>query len=172
TVLEEKIEENYEREQVKGKRIKILEQRAEDSENWAHHNNVQISGVPEGVEKGDIVAFLQDLLKNTLGVKAGNCAHRALRPRPAPEECPRQIIFKMLRWQDKEMIIRTAQEKKGVTWNNSRLFFNQDFSKDLQMRRMEYIPIKKDLFREGVKFILYYPTVLKEFSIEGNIMNY
>lgn len=47
-------------------RMKVLESRAEDSENRSRRNNLRVVGFPEGAEGQDTVAFTEHLLRTHL----------------------------------------------------------------------------------------------------------
>lgn len=75
--------------------------------------------------------------------------HRALRPRPATDKSPRQIILRLLRWNDKQVTIRAATAKE-LTWEGQRFSVYQDFSTDVQKKRAKFAEVKKKLHKPGL----------------------
>ncbi|KAL0147021.1 hypothetical protein M9458_057545 [Cirrhinus mrigala] len=113
-------------EEVLEEMIRLTEQfeaRLNDQEGRARRSNIRIYGVPEKAEanSSDFISFLEDLLKSTLDLNPPvdlqiERAHRALTPTPSAEAKPRSIIAKFLNYRTKELVIKTAWEKKVVEW--------------------------------------------------------
>uniref|UniRef100_H3APF8 L1 transposable element RRM domain-containing protein n=1 Tax=Latimeria chalumnae TaxID=7897 RepID=H3APF8_LATCH len=140
--------------------------RIDDLENRSRRNNIRIVGFPEGVEGGNPRKFLQAVIPELLGLDKEvpleiERAHRALGPRPAPSQRSRAFIIKLLRFPTRERILGAARVKGHVMWENQRISFFPDWSRDLQLKRQLFWEIRKILRDRKIKFGLFYPAVLK-----------
>ncbi|CAI5668460.1 unnamed protein product [Oreochromis niloticus] len=135
---------------------RALQEKVSDMEGRARRKNIRIYGVPENSEGSSVTTFVENLIKNQLGEDFGpDCAlgieHRTLGPKPPPNAPPRSIIVRFLRFSVKEEILRTAWNK-GVHIQNKWVYFDHDYSLEVQKRRREYIPVKKALKDSGIRF--------------------
>lgn len=134
-------------------------------ENRSCRNNVRLVGLKEGIEADNIYAVLDNILCYTLNRPSGQLApeidrvHRALRPMPNPDQPPRPIILRLLRWRDKQDIIKSATGKQ-LTWSGQRFSVYRDFSGEESRRSAQYNDVKKRLHKAGVHFGLVYPGSL------------
>ncbi|KAJ1166402.1 hypothetical protein NDU88_006806 [Pleurodeles waltl] len=77
-------------------RVQVLERRAEDAEGHSRRNNIQIVGMPEGVEGADAVAYLETWLRTIMNKRpltpffALERAHRVPTRRLEPGRPPDQ----------------------------------------------------------------------------------
>ncbi|XP_049901182.1 perforin-1-like [Epinephelus moara] len=94
-------------------------------ENRSRRNNLRLVGLKEGMEAGDIYGALDKILcyildrPNDQLAPEIDRAHRTPRPMPNPDQPPRPIILRLLRWRDKQDIIRAATRKQ-LTWGRQR----------------------------------------------------
>uniref|UniRef100_H2ZT97 L1 transposable element RRM domain-containing protein n=1 Tax=Latimeria chalumnae TaxID=7897 RepID=H2ZT97_LATCH len=140
--------------------------RLNDQENRARRNNVRILGFPEGVEQGSPTRFLGETLPALLKLPEGTDlsfeqAHRSLAPKPVPGQRPRPFIVKLLHFPVKELLLKAARELGKVEWEGHSILFFPDLSKALQDCRRLFLPVKKILHEENVKYGLFYPATLK-----------
>ncbi len=148
-----------------------LRDKLEDLENRSRRNNAQLVGVPEGKEAGDMVTFLQRLLKSVLGWDDAmdppeiERAHRAPAPRPNPGERPRTILIRFLRWADRELVLCAARSKSELRWEDEHIMIFLDFARATQLKRDKFRECKKALRAHSMKFALMYPATLR---IEDN----
>ncbi|XP_014339336.1 uncharacterized protein LOC106701876 [Latimeria chalumnae] len=106
----------------------------EDLKNHSRRNNIRIMDLPEGVEEGRPIDFLKKHLPVLLDLPEDESleierAHRSLAPRP--------IIMRLLKFRTRELLLRKAREKQSVSqflWDNHKLFFFQDLSKEVQLK--------------------------------------
>uniref|UniRef100_H3A1H1 L1 transposable element RRM domain-containing protein n=1 Tax=Latimeria chalumnae TaxID=7897 RepID=H3A1H1_LATCH len=131
------------------------------------HNNICLMGLPEGVENSRPIDFLKTL-PVLLDLPEGEdleieWAHRslALKPKPKPTQHPRPIIMRLLKFQTRELILQQAQEKQIITWENHRLAFFQDLSKEVQQKRKAFVDCKRNLRDHAVKYLMAYPATLR-----------
>ncbi|KAJ1099851.1 hypothetical protein NDU88_004946 [Pleurodeles waltl] len=87
-------------------RVQVLESHAEDGEGRSRRNNIQIVGMPEGVEGTDAVTYLETWLHAIMDEHsitpffALQRAHRGPTRRPDPGRPPRPIVAKLLHYRD------------------------------------------------------------------------
>ena len=149
---------------------KKMAEKIDALESYTRRNNIKIVGLPEGVEGEDPIIFFQDWIKNCLGVqRPGGIeierAHRALRPKPSANEKPRSVLIKFLRFQDREMVLksvgRNIREGKPIKYKGNKLLFYPDISNALLKRKKEFNKAKNILWKKGYKFTLLHPATLK-----------
>ena len=151
---------------------KHLVEKIEYLENKSRQNNIRIHQVKEGAEGGDIVTFLKTLISEKLEIPAAQldivAAHRSFQRKPAHSgAAPRSIIARFLTWDTRQRVLRAAWTKKVIRYEDSRIFFDQDYSSKIQKERSLYAPIRKELREKGVKSHIIYPSKLKVFGSEG-----
>ena len=101
------------------------------------HSNTRITGVTEGEEKEQEMGNLfEKIMKENFPnlVKEMDMqvqeAQRIPNKMDAKRPTPRHIIIKMSKVKDKERILRTAREKKLVTYRGVPIRLSADFSKE------------------------------------------
>ncbi|KAJ4932446.1 hypothetical protein JOQ06_010868 [Pogonophryne albipinna] len=85
---------------------------------------------------------------NNLGIAR---AHRALGPKPAETATPRSTVVRFLKYTSKEEMWRVAW-RNSITVDGNRVFFDHDYATGVMDKRKEYLPIKKVVKEEGVRF--------------------
>ncbi|RXN13811.1 putative transposase element L1Md-A101/L1Md-A102/L1Md-A2 [Labeo rohita] len=160
--------------------IRLTEQfeaRLNDQEGRARRSNIRIYGVPEKAEanSSDFISFLEDLLKSTLDLNSPadlqiERAHRALAPTPSAEAKPRSIIAKFLNYRTKELVIKTAWEKKVIEWKGNRIFCDHDYAPDVLWKRRKYQDAKRMLREHDIRFQTRFPARLRVFYTEGTVI--
>ena len=149
-----------------------LMEKVESLENYSRRNNIRVLNVREGCEGSDPITFFANWLPTVLGQEHFpepliiEQAHRALAPRPSAEERPRAVLIRLLKYQDREKILRTAaklsRENKGpIMYENTPVMFFPDLSANLVKRRKEFDQVKKELRSRDVQFALLYPATLR-----------
>lgn len=142
-------------------RLKISE--IEDRE---RRNNVRLVGLASNREGGDAIGFLQKMLPKwipSLGNKAIEIerAHRIYGSNPNTEKT---MIFKVLRYQDRQTILqgaRKATEKGPILDAGKTLRFFADYSAFTSQKRKVYVGIRKELQTRGIQSFLIYPATLR-----------
>lgn len=88
--------------------------------------------------------------------------HRSLRARPKDGEPPRPIGIYVHYFQTRNQILRKAGETSPLTYQGKRIFVFTEYTSSIAKRRAEFGTVKQELHSvRGVKFGLYYPTVLR-----------
>lgn len=109
--------------------------RCEDLQDRLRRNNLRIYWVPEGSEKGDMVGFVKDLLPPELDIKIERAHCSLVEFKPKNSSDPTSIIVRFLDAAVKDMIIKQARSQKEVLFQAEWIFFDHDFSPDLQRKR-------------------------------------
>ncbi len=105
-----------------------------DLQDRNRRSNLRLDGLPEGCEKDDPMGFLERLLPTQLPSLAGKeieveRAHRLYTSLSSDRAKPRVFIFKLLRYMDRELILRAARLHAPVkTSDGAMLSFYPDFS--------------------------------------------
>ncbi|CAL9704508.1 unnamed protein product [Knipowitschia caucasica] len=143
-----------------------LTSRCEDLQNRLRRNNLRIYQVPEGSEKRDMMSFIQDLIRQVLNKPDMELkierAHRALVPKPRDNEAPpRSIIVRFLDFTVKEHVLRLAWGQKKTFLEGKLIYFDHDYSPDLQRKRGRVRNVIKQLKMKGISAKCLYPAQLK-----------
>lgn len=154
------------------KQEKQTAEKLEYLENKSRQNNIRIHQVKEEAEGGDMVNFLKMLISEKLEIPADQlntvAAHRSYqRRRTETGPTPRSIVVKFLTWETRQKVLSTAWAKKVVMYEESRIYFDQDYSSKIQKERSQYTSIRKELREKGVKSHLIYPAKLRVFGDGG-----
>ncbi|KAI3361658.1 hypothetical protein L3Q82_002025 [Scortum barcoo] len=135
-------------------------------EDQDRRNNVRITGIATGREGGDAIAFLQDMLPKwipSLG-DAKIQIERAHRIRSNKNNGQATMIFKVLRYQDRNIILQGAREarKKAPIQDAGRTIrFYADYSAFTSERRNAYGEVMKEVYERGIPAFLIYPATLR-----------
>ncbi len=118
-----------------------------DMEDKSKRNNVQLVGLPEGMEGSDVAGFLRiNLCKWIPSLKDHNIeidqAHRVYDGRKNSDR-PRTLIFRVLRWHDRLEILKGARQAYPVKCmqDNVTLLFFPDFSPVTAAKRKSLVPV-------------------------------
>lgn len=145
----------------------------DDMENRLRRNNIRLFGVPEGAEENDTVTFITDFLNTSLELQDDvdiklERAHRALAPKPRDAAAPpRTIIARFLDFRVKQAVLQQAWKQLDVQYQGHKVYFDQDYSSDLQRKRKKVREVIKKLKEKNVKAQSPYPAKLKLFLDTG-----
>uniref|UniRef100_H3A7L0 L1 transposable element RRM domain-containing protein n=1 Tax=Latimeria chalumnae TaxID=7897 RepID=H3A7L0_LATCH len=139
--------------------------RVQDLENRSRRNNIRVIGIPEGVEGSGLSGptLLLTVLRECLSLGETESieverAHHTLGPRPSLEQRPRPIIARLLRFQDRERILRLAGE---LHWRGGKIMIFPDMSRELAAQRKLFTPARRRCKELGIRYALQYPAVLR-----------
>ena len=144
-----------------------LSTKCDDLQNRLRRNNIRIFQIPEDSEGRDMAGFVKDLLQRELKLPPGldikiERAHRSLAAKPKdPTAPPRSIIVRFLDAAVKDTIIRQAWSQGPVLFQGKRIYFDQDYSPDLQQKRMRVHDVIKQLKKKDIQARCLYPAQLK-----------
>lgn len=148
-------------------REKQLTAVCDDLQNRLRRNNLRIFQIPEESEHGDVVAFVKALLPKVLTLPPNldiriERAHRSLQLKPMdPAAPPRSIIVRFLDATVKDIVLQQAWSQGIVMFQDKRIFFDQDYSPELQKKRAKVHAIIKQLRQRGIQAKCLYPARLK-----------
>lgn len=135
-------------------------------EDQDRRNNVRITGLTAGREGKDAAEFLKRMLPKWIPTLTDRVipierAHRIYSPR---DDGQSTMIFKALRFQDREAILRGAREarKNGAIQDQGKVIrFYADFSAHTNEKRRAYADVMKELRERNIAAFLIYPAILK-----------
>lgn len=145
-----------------------LFERCEDLQNRHRRQNLRLYQVPEGSEGRDMVAFIKKLLPTVLtnlslteaDIRIDR-AHRALMAKPKENDPPRSIVIKFADYTVKEQILQQAWRQRTVKMGEKQIYFDNDYSPELQRKRAQVRYVVKQLKEKNVKAKCMYPARLR-----------
>lgn len=145
-----------------------LLERCEDLENRHRRQNLRLYQLPEGSEGRDMIAFIKKLLPTVLtnlplteaDIRIDR-AHRALMPKPKENDPPRSIVIKFADYTVKEQILQHAWRQRTVKMGEKQIYFDNDYSPELQRKRAQVRHVVKQLKEKNVKAKCMYPARLR-----------
>lgn len=116
--------------------------------------------------------FISDLLKDALQLEKApviDRAHRTLRSRPGDDQPPRAIIVKFHYFQEKELSLKKAiQRKEIVSPDEDKVRIQPDYTQKVVKQRSAFNKVRGLLRRcEGVRYGLFYPAELRITTKDG-----
>ncbi len=150
-----------------------LTEKCEDLQNRLRRNNLRIYQIPEGCEEENTMGFVIGLLTTVLQLPQDmeikiERAHRALAAKPKDTAAPpRSIIVRFLDYAVKDAILRQAWSQKQVLYNAKRIYFDNDYSPELQRKRAQVRDIMKQLKTKNVRAQCVYPAQIKIYLEAG-----
>uniref|UniRef100_A0A671ULT5 L1 transposable element RRM domain-containing protein n=1 Tax=Sparus aurata TaxID=8175 RepID=A0A671ULT5_SPAAU len=143
-------------------------------EAYSRRETLRLYGVPEGAESGSqsMTHFVEKLLRENLNIPSSTAlqiqrAHRAPSSPPPDRSQPRSVLVKFLCFTVKEEVLKLAWQKKGFTWNNSKINLDHDYPPEIMAMRKEYAEARRILKEKSLRFRTLYPARLKVFYEEG-----
>lgn len=114
-------------------------------------------------KKRDLSSYLVKLISEELGVGISpedlERWHRiGVKQKNAKQPC--MVIFKLWNYQTKVNVLK-AQRGKEIKIQGQTIPFVQALSAKLRKRHKEYLPIRQSLDKEGIKYQLHFPAVLR-----------
>lgn len=145
-----------------------LMERCEDLQNQARRQNLRLYQVPDGSEGKDMVAFIRKLLPEVLidlplteeDIRIDR-AHRALMLKPKEKDPPRSIVIKFSDYTVKEQILQQAWKQRTVKMGERQIYFDNDYSPELQRKRAQVRYVVKQLKQKNIKAKCIYPARLR-----------
>lgn len=154
------------------RRERDLTARCEDLQNRTRRNNMTIYWVPEGSEGKDVKKFVAEMIQLVLKPMPDvnmqiERAHRSLVSKPkTPNATPRSLIVRFVDYSVKDKILRQAWSQK-LTYKDEQIYFDHDYSPELQRKRAQVREIIKQLKDKNVKAKCLYPAQLKLTTEKG-----
>lgn len=136
--------------------VKTLTNKVDDLECRSRCNNVRLVGLPEKAEGQDATAFLERWLPGVLGLEPWEApvieqAHRiGTLPPNSSTGHPRTLIMKFLNFRDRERVLKAAQIKGKILYNNEQVCFHPDLSAGVHKMQRSYDEVQKKLRDKGI----------------------
>ncbi len=84
-------------------------------------------------------------------------AHRSLAPKPAPNQCLRPVIIRLLRFQVKDVTIRHARTKRGtLKYRGNPILVFEDYPLQVVEQQAEFKVVMLELNSRGLRPALLY----------------
>ena len=150
-----------------------LNAKCEDLEGRSRRNNIRLIGILEDVEGPNPTKFISGLLQDILGLDQKpvlDRAHRNLREKPSKDKPPRPFIIRIHYYQDRDRILRRAEEASPPSYRERRVSIFPDYTTAVAKKRAQFGDAKR-LLRpiKGVKFRLLFPALLKITLPDGTL---
>lgn len=141
-------------------------------ENRLRRNNIRVYVIPEEAEGKETVPFLIEFFRTTLELKEDveiklERAHRVLAPKPKTTAPPRSIMVRFLDFSMKQVVLQQAWKQRDVTFRGQRVYYDQDYSPEVQRKRKQVREVIKKLREKDIKAQSPYPAQLKVFLDTG-----
>ncbi len=134
-------------------------------EDRSWRNNVRLVNLPTGMEGDDPIGFLQKMLPKWIPeLSERPCpieidrAHRVYSNSNSPK--PRSMIFRLLRYPDRQAILQGARKAKPTLPGGTSLEFYADYSPETAQKRKAFSAVRAKLHQKGAETFLIYPALL------------
>lgn len=148
-----------------------LTAKQDDMENRLRRNNIRVYGIPEEAEGKEMVPFMVEFFRTTLTLKddVEIKLERALRAmaKPKTKASTRSIIVRFLDFSVKQAVLQQAWKQRDITFQGQKVYFDQDYSPDVQRKRKKVREVIKRLREKNIKAQSPYPAQLKVFLDTG-----
>uniref|UniRef100_A0A087Y885 L1 transposable element RRM domain-containing protein n=1 Tax=Poecilia formosa TaxID=48698 RepID=A0A087Y885_POEFO len=139
--------------------------KVDELEGCLRRQNIRIVGVKEGAVGGRPAEFVSKFISELLGqdnfpkpVKIDR-AHRALTPKPLPNERPRIIIARV--HNDRDNILRLSQQQTLLLYHGQKVFIFPDYTEEVSAQRQAFNTVRKRLVEAGAKCSLRFTAKLQ-----------
>lgn len=145
-----------------------LTAKQDDMENRLRRNNIRVYGIPEEAEGKEMVPFMVEFFRTTLTLKDDveiklERALRAIAPKPKTKASTRSIIVRFLDFSVKQAVLQQAWKQRDITFQGQKVYFDQDYSPDVQRKRKKVREVIKRLREKNIKAQSPYPAQLIKF---------
>ena len=144
--------------------VREIQAKCEDLEGRSRRNNLRLTGVEEGLEKGQPTQFVSQLLKDILNLSEApllDRAHRSLRAKPKPGDPPRVFIMRVHYTHTRDEIL-CKPARAPLMYQGKMLHIYPDYTTAVMKKRAAFGDVKKRLRSiEGAKYGLRFPATLR-----------
>ena len=145
--------------------LDTLRNKVTEMEDRSRRNNIRLINLPTGAEGDDPVGYLRAMLPQWIPTLSNSSMpieiDRAHRTFSAYTSKPRTMIFRVLRYQDRQAILQGVRRAMPKLQNGTPLEFYADYSTKTTQRRNKLKSIRSKLRQRGIKSFLIYPAILK-----------
>ncbi|KAJ8378758.1 hypothetical protein AAFF_G00236780 [Aldrovandia affinis] len=143
-----------------------LRKKLNDLEDRSRSNNVRLVNLPAGIEGDDPSGYLQKMLPEWIPMLKRSHStpleiDRAHRIYSNNTSRPRTMIFKLLRYTDRQSILEGARKARPTLSDGTQLLFFADYSPGTTQERQGYKGIHAKLRQKGIDLFLIYPAILR-----------
>lgn len=122
-----------------------LQLHLEDLEDRSRRNNLRLRGIPEATGAEDLEATVLAILQGVLDTPQTSTeldrVHRTLGPRPSDPDRPRDVLCRVHRYTQKDLVLRKAWERGEVMFDGAEIKILPDLSRATLQRRAMLKPI-------------------------------
>lgn len=143
-----------------------IQRKCTDLEDRSRRNNIRLVNLPAGMEGDDPIGFLQKTLPKWIPDLSGRSnpieidrAHRVYSNSNSNRS--RAMIFRLLRYPDRQAILQGARKAKPTLPGGARLEFYADYSAATAQKRKAFSAVRSKLQQKGAETFLIYPAILK-----------
>ena len=164
-------------EQNKVKRMKRTEDSLRDLWDNIKLNNIQITAVPEKLEKKGYEKIFEEIIVENFPNIEKEIVNQIQEVQRVPNRInprrnmPRHILIKLTKTKHKERILKAAREKQQVTYKGNPICLTADLSAETLQARREWQDIFKVLKGKNLQPRLLYPARIS-FKIDGEIKSF
>lgn len=148
-------------------RLESMERKVAYLKDRSRRNNIRLVGLQEGIEGEDAVGFLQDMLpkwfpalsQRKFEIERG---HRIYWRFASDDRKPRVVIFKLLRYTDRQLILQESRKGNPIREaGGNTLRFYTDYSPATSQLRRAFSEVRKAMWDAGARSFLIYPATLR-----------
>uniref|UniRef100_H3AYC9 L1 transposable element RRM domain-containing protein n=1 Tax=Latimeria chalumnae TaxID=7897 RepID=H3AYC9_LATCH len=164
---EENTEQNFVLTKAVMKENKELKHHIELLENQSCAANVRILGLPDDMERTELLSVLEKWIPEVLKLDIEedpiytDRAYKIPMKNSSNKERMRTTIIKLSSERDRDRILIAARKAKEITFNGKKILFFPDLGPETQARRSSLLGIKRQFQELNFKANLLYPAKLK-----------
>lgn len=141
-----------------------LQLHLEDLEDHSRRNSLRLRGIPETTGSEDLSASVTAIFQKLLGTAPPllelDRVHRTLGPKPSNPERPRDVLCRLHRYTQKELILRKAWDHGEVECEGAMIKILPDLSRATLQRRALLRPALELAKRQGCTYRWGYPLAV------------
>lgn len=143
---------------------------AEDLENRSRRNNLRLWGLPEATGPENLLETVRSIFLGILDLTPPatlefDRVHRVLGPKPADQDRPRDVICRVHRYAQKELILRAAWQKDPIDFAGASVSVFPDVSWATLQRRAMLKPLLETLRRADLPYRWGFPLQLTDRTV-------
>ncbi|MGH0128315.1 UNVERIFIED_CONTAM: hypothetical protein FKN15_038210 [Acipenser sinensis] len=137
--------------------LEALRNKLAEFEDRNRRNNLRLVGLPETAEGTTPILFLQQNLPRWIPALKDcvieiECAHRIFANKDSDQRRPRTLIFRLLRYTDRQKILQGARKLGAeMKHGSATLLIFPDYSNDTAQKRRAFAPVRKAMHAKGLK---------------------
>lgn len=146
--------------------LEKLRLKSDELEDRGRRNNIRLVNLPVGVEKDDPIGYLKAMLPKWIPELETSATmpleiDRAHRVYTARSSQASTMIFRLLRYPDRQAILQGARKAKPTLPDGTRLEFYADYSGGTTRRRSAFKGVRATFRQRGIDTFIIYPATLR-----------